>query len=261
MQGTADSRRHSSTGVIHTKLDTGTAMNKKILLVDDNKLFLEIEKEFLEFTKTEVLTAHDGLEALKITKDGRPDLIFMDLEMARMDGATSCRAIKEDPVTALIPVVMVTSRYREEDRDRCYSSGCDDFISKPLDRDIFLGVARRFIPDIDRREQRHKARLKASIRIRNEAIPCMLNDISLGGAFVVSDFFGMPGSVVQLSFSLPDVTVDCPGRIAWVNREDGANPKGFGVKFALMDKRMKAALQDFLARAETSAERLAKDRP
>ena len=74
-------------------------MKKTILLVDDNDMFLEIEKEFLQYTNTEVITACDGIEALNIVKAMRPDLIFMDLEMPKMDGASCCRAIKDDSAT------------------------------------------------------------------------------------------------------------------------------------------------------------------
>jgi CheY-like chemotaxis protein len=222
-------------------------MNKTILLVDDNKMFLEIEKEFLQYTKTEVMTAYDGLEALNITKTKRPDLIFMDLEMPKMDGASCCRAIKADLALACIPLVMVTSRKTEEDRDLSLSSGCDDFISKPLDRDIFLGIARSFIPDLDRRELRIKVSIKASLYVKNEIIPCTLYNLSSGGAYVVADYCGIPNEVINISFTLPSgYKIECHGRIAWINRINSTIPKGLGVKFALMPQYAKEALLEFV---------------
>jgi len=213
-------------------------MDKKILLVDDNKLFLEIQKEFLQYTKTDIFTACDGLEALNVAHSVQPDLIFMDLEMPKMDGATCCKAIKNDPKLNCIPVVMVTSQTKEEAKDYCYATGCDAFISKPLDRDNFLGIARSFIPDLDRREKRYKVRLEASITVKDKILPCTLNNLSAGGAYVVTDYFGTPNEVIKISILLPNSQpIECQGRIAWVNRVDSILlPKGLGLKFALMPK-------------------------
>ena len=90
------------------------SMNGTILFVDDNSLFIEIEKEFLQYTGVDVLTARDGLEALDVVKTKRPDLIFMDLQMPKMDGAECCRAIKSDNSLSTIPVVMVSAKGNED---------------------------------------------------------------------------------------------------------------------------------------------------
>lgn len=222
-------------------------MDRTILLVDDLRMFIEIEKEFLQYTLVNILTAKDGLEALDIVKTKSPDVVFMDLEMPRMDGATSCRAIKSDPALASIPVVMVTSKGKEEDREHCYSAGCDYFLTKPLDRDVFLDVARKFIPDIDRRERRILVNIDTQLRATDENVPCRLHDLSAGGAFITTDYFGMPNSVVQISFTLPDGTaIECHGRIAWINRIYAKFPRGIGIKFALMPQRMREALNKFI---------------
>ena len=222
-------------------------MKKTILLVDDNRMILEIEKEFLQYTKTEVVTAYDGLEALEIIRTKRPDLIFMDLEMPKMDGASCCRTIKGDPTIACIPVVMVTSPLREEDQDNCFTSGCDDFIAKPLDRDVFLGVARRFIPDLDRRKQRIKVNIKATLYVKNEILPCTLYNLSSGGAFVVTDYFGIPNEVINISFILPNGTnIECHGRIAWTNRINSTVPIGLGIKFALKTQFVRNSIKEFV---------------
>src|SRR5690242_7384516 len=115
-----------------------TIMGKAILLVDDVQMFIEIEKEFLQNSQVEILTARDGLEALDIIKERRPDLVFMDLQMPKMNGDACCRAIKSDRVQFATPVVMVTAKGDEEAKDSCLAAGCDGFLTKPLDRDRFL---------------------------------------------------------------------------------------------------------------------------
>jgi len=220
-------------------------MVNTILLVDDNTILIEIQKEFLEVTTVDVLEAYDGLMALDVISAKRPDLIFMDLHMPKMDGAQCCRAIKSDPALASIPVVMITSNV--EDMNLCFAAKCDHFLSKPLDSDKFLHTARHFIQDLDRRERRVLVDITSSLRMNGEAFPCRLLDLSVGGAFVVTDYFGIPDSVIQITFALPDGTeIQCHGRIAWVNRIYSKFPRGLGIKFALMPKEARACLSRFL---------------
>lgn len=226
-------------------------MNKTILLVDDVKMFIEIQKDFLKCSCAEILTATDGEEALDVVTTRRPDLVFMDLQMPKMDGAACCRAIKSDHRLMRIPVVMVTTKGKEEDVKKCYSAGCDDFLTKPLDRDHYLETARRFLPDIDRREKRLPLAVNGIIKNSAESLSCLLHDISLGGAFVITDYFGMPGHVIQISFTLPDGTlIECHGRIAWMNRVISTIPRGFGVKFSLLASHAKEALARFIKASE-----------
>ena len=227
-------------------------MNKSILLVDDVRMNIEIEKEFLKYSMLDILTAKDGLEALNIVKTRRPDIVFMDLEMPNMDGATSCRAIKSDASILNTPVVIVTAMGNEESKKNCYSAGCDFLLSKPLDRDIFLNVARMFMPTIERREKRVSVKIDCTFRCQDEIVSGQLSNLSNGGAFVVTDYAAIPGNVVQISFSLPDgILIVCPARIVWANRMDRKISKGFGIKFSLMAKEAKSHLNGFLESVHT----------
>lgn len=222
-------------------------MGETILLVDDNKMFIEIEKEFLQPSPVEILTAMDGLETLEVIRFKRPDLVFMDIHMPKMDGIACCRAIKSDSSLVNIPVVMVTAQGNEEEQNNAYSAGCDHFITKPLDRDYFLLVARSFIPSINRREKRINTSINAVCRINNESISCSIHDLGVGGAFVVSTYFGIPKSVIHVTFTLPDgAMIECQGRIAWANRVTSIKPVGFGVQFALLPNHAKEALTKFI---------------
>jgi len=222
-------------------------MGPTILLVDDIQMFIEIQKEFLQDSKVAVLTARDGLEALKVMKTRRPDLVFMDLQMPKMDGAACCRAIKSDPVLRDIPVVMITSGGQPEYREQCSLAGCDDFLIKPLDREHFLEIAKRFIPSINRREKRISFNADVTILINHETLACTLYNLSIGGAYVESDYQAIPRDVLRISFTLPDGTkIDCPGRVAWVNSSISTMPRGFGVQFALLPNNAKEALAKFI---------------
>jgi CheY-like chemotaxis protein len=113
-------------------------MTPKILLVDDVAMFLELQKMFLRLSAVRIMTARDGAEALRIAREERPSLIFMDLHMPNMDGAECCSRIKADPALSSIPVVMITSQGREDEKDVCLKAGCDGFMTKPIDRIPYL---------------------------------------------------------------------------------------------------------------------------
>ena len=122
----------------------------RILLVDDVRLFLELEKSFLHLAQVELLTAANGEEALAIIRRERPDLVFLDLYMPVLDGAACCVAIKGDPEVAATPVVMVTSGGKPDEVEQCRTAGCDGLLTKPVDRSAFLDTVSRFIPSFNR---------------------------------------------------------------------------------------------------------------
>ncbi|HKK01215.1 MAG TPA: response regulator, partial [Desulfuromonadales bacterium] len=100
--------------------------HRKILLVDDVELFLELEKTFFNRAGFQLLVARTGQEAYDLAVSERPDLIFMDLFMPQMNGDEACRLLKADPALAAIPVVMVTQGGHEEELRRCRQAGCND---------------------------------------------------------------------------------------------------------------------------------------
>ena len=122
----------------------------RILLVDDVRLFLELEKSFLNLAQTEILTAANGEEALAIVRRERPDLVFLDLYMPVLDGAACCAAIKGDLELSATPIVMVTTGGKPEEVEQCRAAGCDGLLTKPIDRTAFLDTVSRFIPSYSR---------------------------------------------------------------------------------------------------------------
>jgi CheY-like chemotaxis protein len=213
----------------------------KILLVDDVKLLLELEKSFLKHSSVRIFTASDGAEALRTVLQERPDLVYMDLNMPVMDGKTCCATIKSDPSICSTPVIMVTTAGSQTDEQKCRDAGCDDYLTKPIDRRVFLAKGRRFVPDIDRREPRVSCLTEIALVGGAALGNASASDISVGGIFVASDRKPETDGELKIAFTLPGsgITIQAKGRVAWQNngvtRMKPRLPNGFGVEFTEID--------------------------
>jgi CheY-like chemotaxis protein len=102
---------------------------KTVLVVEDSNFF-RVEKEHtLKKAGYSVLTAVDGLEALQVAHEGRPDIILLDMLLPKLDGASVLRELKKDPVTAGIPVVVVTALCRKNE-EKLLKDGAAAFLEK-----------------------------------------------------------------------------------------------------------------------------------
>ena len=218
-------------------------MKEIILLAHGMQMFIEMEMEFLQYSPVEILTAKDGYEALKVIRNKQPNLIVMDIYMPKMDGINCCWAIKSDYLLSNIPVVMVTARGNEAEQKKAYLAGCDHIITKPLERDNFITIARSFVPSVNRRGNRVQICLDAVCRINNESISCTIYELGVEGAFIASTYHATHNSVIHITFTLPGGTIiECQGRIVWLNRFSAGKPVGFGVHFEMLTNRAKMAL-------------------
>jgi len=109
---------------------------KKILIVDDDRDFVDAVSTILEGGGYEVLTASDGEEGLRRAKETRPDLIILDLKLPKMNGYEVLNSLKKTSPFCNIPVLMLTvmtKGSRKSDEDWAKSIGVEDFITKPFD--------------------------------------------------------------------------------------------------------------------------------
>ncbi len=210
----------------------------KILLVDDVKLFVEIEKVFLAMSPVEVFTAQDGVAALEIIRRERPDLVVMDINMPRMNGIECCSAIKNDPDFASIPVIMVTNAGRADDLQQSRQAGCDDFIQKPLNGRFFLDKARRFLNVIERRKKRVAFDAQVTVEMNGRLMSGSAVDLCCNGIYAALQHDTGIGDGLTCSFYLLEnesARMVVRGRVAWSNHGDAriksAYPPGFGVEF------------------------------
>ncbi|MGQ0580102.1 MAG: response regulator [Betaproteobacteria bacterium] len=110
----------------------------RVLLVDDSADHRLLMSLYLRRSGVEILTASNGEEALQITAVELPELVVLDMTMQGMSGFEVCKRIKANPVSALTPVVLLTSADNREDRIKGLQAGADDFFSNPVQREEFL---------------------------------------------------------------------------------------------------------------------------
>ncbi len=109
------------------------APGKRILIVDDEEEFLKLIKDNLEMRGLEVITATSGVEAgLELSKKP-PNLILMDIKMPGINGLQACEAIKRNPATKDLPVIVVSALSDESDIKKAYKAGVTDYFVKPVD--------------------------------------------------------------------------------------------------------------------------------
>jgi CheY-like chemotaxis protein len=107
-------------------------VKKKVLLVDDSNTVLMMEKMILAKGPYQVVTARDGREAIEKAKSEQPDVVLLDVVMPNLDGLSACAAIRQQPETAHIPIVMVTTRGEEHNVETAFRNGCTDYVTKPI---------------------------------------------------------------------------------------------------------------------------------
>jgi len=118
---------------------------KNILLVEDNEVNRRLAGFLLRSQGYQVREATSAQEAFEILKTEQPDLIVMDIQLPGMDGLDATRKLRAEPATAEIPVIAVTSYAMAGDRDKALAAGCSGYVTKPIDKTIFLAEISRHL--------------------------------------------------------------------------------------------------------------------
>jgi two-component system, cell cycle response regulator DivK len=118
---------------------------KKILLVEDNPVNRRLAIFLLRSQGYQVREATNAQEAFEILRNEQFDLIVMDIQLPGMDGLEATTKLRAEPATAEIPVIAVTSYAMAGDRDKALAAGCSGYVTKPIDKTIFLAEIGRHL--------------------------------------------------------------------------------------------------------------------
>ena len=209
-----------------------------ILLVDESKFFLELEKQFLKNTPSTILFALSSSEALNLAREYLPSLVYMDMKLSGTTGSDCCRQFNADGDLKDIPVILIGDGGSESDEQEAMDAGASAYISKPLDRRVFLGVGHSFLLSVDRRETRRSCNISVNYLCRGRQLHGRCIDVSSGGMFLECEPKAGKGESLIMKFALPDeyrTEIELHGKIAWANTTQETikddYPLGYGVEF------------------------------
>jgi len=117
----------------------GTPAPVCVMVVDDSLTVRRVTSRLLRRQNMEVLTAKDGVEALTLLDERRPDVLLLDIEMPRMDGYELTRHVRRSPRLKDLPIIMITSRTGEKHREHAQSLGVNRYLGKPYQESELLG--------------------------------------------------------------------------------------------------------------------------
>ena len=118
---------------------------KRVLVVEDNEMNLDVLSRRLTRHGFHVLRATDGVTGLEVAMAEIPDLILLDLAMPLVDGWECARQLKSAPITGRIPIIALSAHAMIGDRQRALDAGCDEFDTKPIDFDALLAKMGRLL--------------------------------------------------------------------------------------------------------------------
>lgn len=118
----------------------------RVLIVEDNELNMKLFHDLLEASGMTILQTRNGVDALKVAKAHKPDLIVMDIQLPEMSGLEVTATIKADPELRPIPVIAVTAFAMKGDEERIRAAGCEAYLSKPISIDRFISTIKSFLP-------------------------------------------------------------------------------------------------------------------
>ncbi|MFQ5329383.1 MAG: response regulator [Thermodesulfobacteriota bacterium] len=226
----------------------------KVLLVDDIRLFLEIEQTLLNRPDITIFTATSGEEAIQIHERENVDVILLDLLMPGMDGETVCKHIRADSRLMGVSIIMVTTSTSPEDIERCIEAGANDYILKPINPTELLTKFQRYVKVAQRWDLRILTRMDVSVADQDSMGSFMGNtvNISSSGVLVECTHNLDVGDAVSCSFSLPGntSTITSTGEVVRSKEINHTQSRitRYGIRFLDIGEEEQNMIESFISR-------------
>ena len=226
---------------------------RKILIADRSIFFLELVKSFLKKAGCQVFSTCNCQDVLKIVDELRPDLIIMDLDLPTLNGENCCKRIKADVASKDIPIIMTVAKGNEKEIKRTLAAGCDDYVTKPVDRIDLLKKIKHLIDLVAREEERFPIYSKLTYDDGKEVCDGEAYYISRGGMFINGPNLLPVGSPLSLSFSIStaEALIEAEGIVAWKTEDEERIPAhvtpGMGITFIDLSDECKEAIEAYIS--------------
>lgn len=228
----------------------------KVLLVDDVDLFLELERSYLDGCGFDLVTASSGEEALRRLDKIGPDVLLLDYYMPGINGDEVCRTIRKSKKWCKLPILMVTAAGKPEEVKECLDAGCDDYITKPVNKSELREKVQRLIGRIKRRTaERVSVKMPVQLQSAGKLQVASAENLSATGAYLKSSTPLDENATVEIKLeSTAGETLSIYGKI----KRTAESPKeGCGVYFICPDESSKKELDHLVLNKK--AEKLVRD--
>jgi len=212
----------------------------KILLVDDVDLFLELERSYLEGCGYDLVTASSGEETLQRLDKIAPDVLLLDYYMPGINGDEVCRLIRRSSKWEKLPILMVTAAGKPEEVQSCLDAGCDDYITKPVNKQELREKVERLLGNVQRRTaERIEVKLPIQLQENGHLHVVTSKDISSSGICLKSQLPLEENTTVEMRLEgAGGEPLTLYGRIKRKADDDGS----CGVYFIYPDQKSKKLL-------------------
>ncbi|WP_412057882.1 response regulator [Bartonella sp. DGB2] len=122
-------------------------MLKKVMIVEDNELNMKLFRDLVEASGYSTVETRNGLAALELARETNPALILMDIQLPEVSGIDVIKQLKADATLKTIPVVAVTAFAMKGDEERIRTSGCEEYMSKPISVPNFIAMIKRYLDE------------------------------------------------------------------------------------------------------------------
>jgi DNA-binding response OmpR family regulator len=218
---------------------------KKILIVDDLKLFVEKQKSILNRADFKIFTAESGEEALNIHRNEKVDLIITNLDVAGIDGDQLCSIIRKDDSLKKVSIMLVYVR-TEANIKRCSRSKANACIAKPIDSEEFLKTVVRLLNVPVRKSCRVLLKVSVEGKFLKESFFCFSLDISTTGILFETEKKLSKGNIITCSFFLPGSgQIETGGEVMRVIQK-ADNKYHYGIKFLRLKPKDSLSIERFI---------------
>lgn len=214
----------------------------KVLIADDMRNFLNLERSFLSRSDCEIITASTGLEAIKIASKEHPDIIMLDIEMPEMTGIEATRIMQANPDLKKIPIIIVSSTDRDEE---ALKAGAKEFLKKPVNEDKFIAAIQRHVHLPIRQFIRKELNTECNFSVDGRESKGIIKDISEGGIFICANSGLNIGDAIEMTIQLP-LNEGIKKEIFAAGLTVRQTKDGFGINFSGLSNGALLFIKDYL---------------
>lgn len=230
------------------KAELPPKQKKVILLVDDSKLILQMEEALLATSGFNFYKAANGKEALELVKRHKPALVLLDFFLPDLNGDEVAKQIRSEPETATTSILVVTTGGSEEQKQKCFEAGCNDFIAKPIDSGLLKLKVDRLVNIAPRAPYRILVKIAQAGSDHRDFVFGSSVNISETGIMVESDKKFDVGTEIDVQFYVSNISepLRATGVVVRSQKKGFRKMTAYGITFSDISDEARKRIHDLI---------------